>query len=235
MELQERIQNKIKQIEKMEKNLVKYIVSDEFTAMCDRYFETNDFSELRQYKKDHNMWYLPDYYSKRCELEDAKKTLARYYKQQEIEELSEVVVEFQKDLIRRWDAYDLWKQQEIRKERELILKLTNEEEKRKARENLIRRWGRGYYDFIHLSEKEIHDVNVKNAENLVLDMIERTIAYTGKITNCDWLELNRDNTGYTIINGIVIGEKGKAKIESIGAGGYNIQRYHIRVLVKEVK
>lgn len=134
MNLQERIDNKEKQIAKMERNLVKYFVSDEFTQICDRFFISKDRTELENYKKQNDLWYLPEYYSKRYELEDAKATLAKYYKQLQ-------------------------------------------------------------------------------AEKLVIDMINRTIAITGKI----------------------VGEKSSVKIESIGAGGYNIQRYHIRVLVKKVK
>ena len=37
------------------------------------------------------------------------------------------------------------------------------------------------------------------------------------------------------INGIAEGEKGRAKVETIGAGGYNIQCYHFRVLVNKIE
>ena len=37
------------------------------------------------------------------------------------------------------------------------------------------------------------------------------------------------------INGIVRGEKGVVTVKTIGAGGWNIQKFHFRVLVKEYK
>lgn len=37
------------------------------------------------------------------------------------------------------------------------------------------------------------------------------------------------------INGIIVGTEGKAKIQTIGAGGYNIQCFHFRTLIHEIK
>ncbi len=61
-------------------------------------------------------------------------------------------------------------------------------------------------------------------------LIKRVKEITGKITDASYLTIG-DNAE---INGIVIGEKGKAKVETISAGGYNIQCFHYRVLVKEI-
>jgi len=37
------------------------------------------------------------------------------------------------------------------------------------------------------------------------------------------------------VNGLIWSDKGKAKVQTIGAGGYNIQCYHFRCLVHEVR
>lgn len=203
MELIERIENKQKQIAKMEKNLVKYAkeVDEEFIKMCDRYFETKDYSELKQYKISHNMCFLP-----------------------------ESVKEFREKLIERWNNYDFWKRDEIKK-------IYNDDSiaYRERIEKLTKMFGRGWYEFKYLTNNQIEEQNEKDADKLILNMINRVVEITGKITDTKYLSTHSDNQGYTIINGKIIGEKGTAIIESIGAGGYNIQRYHIRVLVKEVK
>lgn len=37
------------------------------------------------------------------------------------------------------------------------------------------------------------------------------------------------------IAGVIYGENGSATIQTIGAGGYNIQRFHFRTLVHELE
>lgn len=63
------------------------------------------------------------------------------------------------------------------------------------------------------------------------DIIERTNYICGKITDARglWVGAKGD------LDGIVIGERGKAKVQTIGAGGYNIQCFHFRTLVHEFK
>ena len=247
-ELKIRIEKKEQEIAKMEKNIVKYIVDDEFTSMCDRFFQTRDRTELENYKKIHNLMWLPEYYSKRYDLENAKETLVKYQKQLEavqakentINELPEVIKEFRDDLINRWDRFDAWKQEQIKKEYHEICELSkangyNCDEVRNAYREMREKWGMNWSDFRYLKPEEIHKANVIAADALVLNLVTRTVEIAGTIKDAQYLELERDNQGYAVINGIVIGEKGKAKVESIGAGGYNIQRYHIRVIVKEVR
>ena len=79
---------------------------------------------------------------------------------------------------------------------------------------------------LHL-EKVIESDKVAKRMILVLRVKE----ITGKITDASGLYIG----GNGEINGIVTGENGKAKVETISAGGYNIQCWHFRVLVKEIK
>ena len=61
-------------------------------------------------------------------------------------------------------------------------------------------------------------------------IIERTNAIVGQITDASYLRVSNGE-----LNGVVTGTKGKASIMTIGAGGWNIQRYHFRTLVREHK
>ena len=62
-------------------------------------------------------------------------------------------------------------------------------------------------------------------------IIERTNRIVGTITDASNLEIgNKDD-----LNGYIIGTKGKAKVQTIGAGGYNIQCFHFRTLINQMK
>jgi hypothetical protein len=76
-------------------------------------------------------------------------------------------------------------------------------------------------------EKEIElDKNNKRAL-----FVNRVKEITGLINDAKGLSIGDNGE----INGIVIGELGKAKVETISAGGYNIQCWHFRVLVHKFK
>ena len=58
-------------------------------------------------------------------------------------------------------------------------------------------------------------------------IIDRTNEIVGKITDASNLTIgNKDD-----LNGYIIGTKGTAKVQTIGAGGYNIQCFHFRTLI----
>ena len=83
--------------------------------------------------------------------------------------------------------------------------------------------------FKHDQEKELDKILAVEEKTKIFDLIKRVTKVIGKITVASNLRFG-DQSGE--INGIVNGEDGKAKVETIGAGGYAIQCYHFRVLVK---
>lgn len=62
-------------------------------------------------------------------------------------------------------------------------------------------------------------------------IIERTNAIVGEITDAAGLQIGEKGD----LNGYIIGMRGTAKVQTIGAGGYNIQCYHFRTLINELK
>lgn len=62
-------------------------------------------------------------------------------------------------------------------------------------------------------------------------LIERISDIVGQITDAENLRVGPSGD----LNGIVKGTKGKASVQTIGAGGWNIQVFHHRTLVKPVK
>ena len=62
-------------------------------------------------------------------------------------------------------------------------------------------------------------------------IIERTNEIVGQITDASNLKVGAKGD----LNGYIIGTKGTAKVQTIGAGGYNIQCFHFRTLINEMK
>lgn len=74
--------------------------------------------------------------------------------------------------------------------------------------------------------------DLDNEANAKYDfIIERTNKIVGQITDASDLKIG----GKGELNGIIIGTRGKAKVNTIGAGGYAIQIFHFRTLITEVK
>lgn len=77
-------------------------------------------------------------------------------------------------------------------------------------------------------KKEIEREKVRKYK----DLVARISNCVGEIKDVKNLSIGDQNGE---INGFVIGSKGKAEVETISAGGYNIQCFHYRVLVKKIK
>lgn len=61
-------------------------------------------------------------------------------------------------------------------------------------------------------------------------IIERTNAIVGEITDASGLSIGSKQD----LNGFVVGMRGTAKVQTIGAGGYNIQCFHFRTLINKI-
>ena len=85
-----------------------------------------------------------------------------------------------------------------------------------------------------MDDAKIHAENYAAGRRLILDLLKRVTKITGPVRSWAGLELTRGNLG-PVLNGVVTGEDGKARVESILAGGYNIQRLHVRTLVKPIR
>ncbi|MCC3687406.1 hypothetical protein LLR47_19575 [Bacillus cereus] len=65
----------------------------------------------------------------------------------------------------------------------------------------------------------------------MIDLINRINAVVGSIVNAEGLRISEVGN----LNGIIVGEKADAKVETVPAGGWNIQCFHYRTLVNEIK
>lgn len=119
-------------------------------------------------------------------------------------------------LVERWNEYDRVK---IEKFRADYAVMTHKEIKGKYG------WNRDEY---FMNESEIMAENTKSAQAFVIDLFFRVREVTGTVKEFKYISVDGP-----ALNGLVIGENGTARVETIVAGGYNIQRLHLRVLVKK--
>ena len=79
------------------------------------------------------------------------------------------------------------------------------------------------------TDEEFRQIEEREADMWLINLYNRVKEITGEVTDCSYL-----HWGGKCLDGYVVGKAGKAKVETIGAGGYNIQRYHLRVLVHKM-
>lgn len=168
----------------------------------------------------------------KAEILEKKETLKKYQAQLNgelererifLKEIPDCVKALRNELVEKWDAYDLEKRARYSDE---LSRLGYSAFMTKHCHN------RSAYEFIHLTDAQIHDSNERDADLLVMNLYLRVKDITGEITS--WAGIHLEAGAYCpVLNGYVEGKEGRAYVESILAGGYNIQRLHVRVLVKE--
>lgn len=230
MTLQERIENKKAMIEKktaliekmngrIEKNLKKLGI-ETFDA-DDREMWNKDFDTMFKIKSSYE-----SIKNATEAIEEAKQAIEELTKKVEAQEAKDKEVpdclkEFEKIVVEKWDEYD-------KQYKEFLKKKYREMDYR----DFIKAYGGAGYQLARFTtEEQIHKTNVRDAHAIVLNLVRRVKDYAGTVTDWKGLHVTVGNNNCAVINGLVIGTEGKARVESIEAGGYNIQRWHIRTLV----
>ncbi len=238
IELKAKQQKAIEKVEKITKTLARHHKQaekklaeikkngwDENDRFCRRDTSEHDECYWLVCEYDHK---LDDIKGSNDKLKDAQRITENWNikldKQLKIEntydmEMPEVFKQCQSELAERWTQYDLKMQAEM----ERMRKKLSYEKFRKA-------YVYTREDYLSKTKGEFIKANAKTAEAFIIDLHNRVKAVVGKVTDYS-------NVYYSgqALNGYIVGKDGKAEVETIVAGGYNIQRLHLRVLVKEMK
>lgn len=166
------------------------------------------------------------------EIEETKKTIAKYEAQivGEVEkeaiflkEIPESMKEMQNQLVEVWDTFDMDRRAKMREEYNAL-----------GYAKFFKKYSYNDYELQYMTDEQIHNNNMRDAKELIIDLYYRVRNITGEVTDWSNIRTEQGTWGFAVLNGFVIGKEGKAKVESILAGGYNIQRLHVRVLVHEI-
>lgn len=231
--LQERITNAQNKIGKKQRTILKKqeLIVKKQHLLDTKYPNSRDIPEARtlQWDIEH---YTDDISRLEREIEQTSINLEGYQKQLDglmerisvlINDLPEVLKDLQDELVERWDRWDKERRDKIRAD---YLSMDWKE--------FSRHYTHADVELKGKSDEGIHENNLQAADNLIIDLIYRVRKITGEITDWSNIRATAGTGGFTVLNGLVIGKEGRASIESITAGGYNIQRLHIRVLVHSV-
>ena len=122
------------------------------------------------------------------------------------------------ELVERWTKYDI-------AERDIML----QKKKELSYEDFRKLYKYTEEDSLKHTDEEFRKIEERNADIWLIDLYNRVYAITGEVTDCSSLWFRGKG-----LDGTVVGENGIAEVNTIGAGGYNIQRFHLRVLVNDI-
>lgn len=227
----EKIKNTIKRHEAQAEKKKALIISKGWNPDCDRYCRQGETPE----EQDESYWLICEYDMKLEDIKTATQKLkdaeiilsnwkGKLEKQLEIEktiafEIPKIFIQCQEFLANEWTGYDVKFRDKMRENKEIL-----------SYEDFRKRYSWSTEDDYNKTNEEFLKVETRNAELWIIDLYNRVKDITGEVI--DW---NNISFSGKALAGIVIGENGIARVETIEAGGYNIQRFHLRTLVHEVK
>jgi len=98
--------------------------------------------------------------------------------------------------------------------------------------DFVEKWKVSAYEWMMANTNYPNPANimrmVENEKQIkIIQLTSRVNEVVGKITDAKGLNIGEKGD----LTGIIAGEKGNARVETIDAGGWNIQRYHYRTIV----
>ena len=81
----------------------------------------------------------------------------------------------------------------------------------------------------YIDENKLEEILLKDCKARYFQLVNEVTQYTGIILDAQGLRIKAGE-----LNGIIIGEKGKAKVQTFSAGGWNIQCFHYRTRVDKI-
>ena len=230
-----RIEGKQKEISKLEKKLTRIVKAQESNWENNPYYYTEN--DLK--------WTMKD-------LEAAKEALTKYQadliaeKEKDNSRNVEAIINFLNgwaDRVYDWYCkefanYQVAYSDHVQKMEQYIefgtVKRGKYDEYREAYKRFNQTWN---FLYTYLDSKRDFD-NLKFKKELEQDkkakyddIVNRANKICGTIKDASGLSIGEKGE----LNGLVIGDRGRAYIETIGAGGYNIQCFHFRTLIHERK
>lgn len=172
-------------------------------------------------------------------LENWKKSAREYYLQQ-----VEALEKFEADYIN--NRNEVMKELEIKYGKHAVLKMSPEVKKelrdRKVDYKSKNEYIKNHFNSITVELYQLNQLGRSGMENKLesllssevnkkrADFYARCYKVVGDITDASSLHVGRNGS----INGTIVGKLGKAVVETIMAGGYNVQVLHYRVLVTPI-
>lgn len=141
----------------------------------------------------------------------------------------QIFKDLEANLVKKWFDIDCRLRDDCLKDKE-ALAAASESEYAKLNESIQSKYSKYIYGTLsEMSDDEILRTDVDSAHQAVIDLFVRILQEVGDVNSWDTLYLTD-----TTMHGKVSGSTGAIQVETIAAGGYNVQRAHNRFIVSKV-